>query len=141
LPVSLGLSLWWYIYVWIEQPSLRDVLVQRFTDQSSIHVEAFYFYFLRLPELLGPVLFFLPLLVIGWRKASPAQRRGPLGLYLISALTMFFVYCLFASKRTHYLVPLLPTLSLALGLLIENQRLDEGRYLTIQPLSSQRSIR
>ena len=134
LPVSLCLSLWWYIYVWVEWPSLRDVLVHRFTDQSSIHVEAFYFYFLRLPELLGPVLFFIPLLVIGWRKASPAQRRGPLGLFLISAVTMFFVYCLFASKRTHYLVSLLPALSLALGLLIEDQRLDEGRYLSISTL-------
>ena len=134
LPVSLCLSLWWYIYVWVEWPALRDVLVHRFTDQSSIHVEAFYFYFLRLPELLGPVLLFLPLLVIGWRKASPAQRRGPLGFFLISAVTMFFVYCLFASKRTHYLVPLLPALSLALGLLIEDQRLDEGRYLSISTL-------
>jgi len=134
LPVSLCLSLWWYIYVWVEQPSLRDVLVHRFTDQSSIHVEAFYFYFLHLPELLGPVLLFLPLLVIGWRKASPAQRRGPLGFFLISAVTMFFVYCLFASKRIHYLVPLLPVLSLAFGLLIEDQRLDEGRYLSISTL-------
>jgi len=134
LPVSLCLSLWWYIYVWVEWPALRDVLVHRFTDQSSIHVEAFYFYFLRLPELLGPVLFFLPLLVIGWSKASPAQRRGPLGFFLISAATMFFVYCLFASKRTHYLVPLLPALALALGLLIEDQRLDEGRYFSISTL-------
>ena len=133
-PVSLGLSLWWYIYVWIERPSLRDVLVHRFTDQSSIHVEAFYFYFLRLPELLGPVLIFLPLLAIGWMKAGPAQRRGPFGLFLISAVTMFLVYCLFASKRTHYLVSLLPTLSLAFGLLIENQQLDEGRYLSISTL-------
>jgi len=134
LPVSLCLSLWWYIYVWVEWPALRDVLVHRFTDQSSIHVEAFYFYFLRLPELLGPVLFFLPLLFIGWRKASPVQRRGPLGLFLISAVTMFFVYCLFATKRTHYLVPLLPALALALGLLIEDQRLDQGRYLSISTL-------
>jgi 4-amino-4-deoxy-L-arabinose transferase-like glycosyltransferase len=134
LPVSLCLSLWWYIYVWVEWPSMRDVLVHRFTDQSSIHVEAFYFYFLHLPELLGPVLLFLPLLVIGWRKASPAQRRGPRGFFLISAVTMFFVYCLFASKRTHYLGPLLPALSLAFGLLIENQRLDEGRYLSISTL-------
>jgi hypothetical protein len=47
---------------------------------------------------------------------------------------MFFVYCLFASKRTHYLVPLLPALALALGLLIEDQRLDEGRYLSISTL-------
>jgi len=134
LPVSLCLSLWWYIYVWVEWPALRDVLVHRFTDQSSIHVEAFYFYFLHLPELLGPVLLFLPLLVIGWRKASPAQRRGPLGLFLISAVTMFFVYCLFASKRTHYLVSLLPALALALGLLIEDQRLDGRRYLSISTL-------
>ena len=134
LPVSLCLSLWWYIYVWIEWPSMRDVLVHRFTDQSSKHVEAFYWYFLRLPELLGPVLLFIPLLVIGWRKASPTQRRGPLGLFLISAVTMFFVYCLFPSKQTHYLVPLLPALSLALGLLIEDQRLDEGRYLSIATL-------
>ena len=134
LPVSLCLSLWWYIYVWIEWPSMRDVLVHRFTDQSSKHVEAFYWYFLRLPELLGPVLLFLPLLVIGWRKASPTQRRGPLGLFLISAVTMFFVYCLFPSKQTHYLVPLLPALALALGLLIEDQRLDEGRYLSISTL-------
>ena len=134
LPVSLCLSLWWYIYVWIEWPSMRDVLVHRFTDQSLKHVEAFYWYFLRLPELLGPVLFFLPLLPIGWMKASPTQRRGPLGLFLISAMTMFFVYCLFASKQTHYLVPLLPALSLALGLLIEDQRLDEGRYLSISTL-------
>ena len=134
LPVSLCLSLWWYIYVWIEWPSMRDVLVHRFTDQSSKHVEAFYWYFLRLPELLGPALLFLPLLIIGWRKASPTQRRGTLGLFLISAVTMFFVYCLFASKQTHYLVPLLPALSLALGLLIEDQRLDEGRYLPISTL-------
>ena len=134
LPVSLSLSLWWYLYVWVEQPSLRDVLVHRFTDQSSKHVEAFFWYFIRLPELLGPVLIFLPLLLIGWRKAGPAQRRGPLGLFLISAVTMFFVYCLFASKRTHYLGPLLPALALAFGLLIENQRLDEGRYLPIATL-------
>ena len=134
LPVSLCLSLWWYIYVWIAWPLMRDVLVHRFTDQSSKHVEAFYWYFLRLPELLGPVLLFLPLLVIGWRKASPTQRRGPLGLFLISAVTMFFVYSLFPSKQTHYLVPLLPALSLALGLLIEDQRLDEGRYLSISTL-------
>jgi 4-amino-4-deoxy-L-arabinose transferase-like glycosyltransferase len=133
-PMSLCLSLWYYIYVWVKWPSRRDVLVHRFTDQSSLHTEAFYFYFLRLPELLGPVLFFLPLLVIGWRKASPTQRRGPLGLFMISAVTMFFVYCLFASKRTHYLVSLLPALSLALGLLIEDQRLDEGRYLSISTL-------
>ena len=134
LPVSLCLSLWWYIYVWIEWPSMRDVLVHRFTDQSSKHVEAFYWYFLRLPELLGPALLFLPLLIIGWRKANPTQRRGTLGLFLISAVTMFFVYCLFPSKQTHYLVPLLPALSLALGLLIEDQRLDEGRYLSISTL-------
>jgi len=130
LPVSLCLSLWWYVYVWIAWPSMRDVLVHRFTDQSSKHVEAFYWYFLHLPELLGPVLFFLPLIVIGWRKASPTQRRGPLGLFLISSVTMFFVYSLFPSKQTHYLVPLLPALALALGLLIEDQRFDEGRYLS-----------
>jgi len=134
LPVSLCLSLWWYLYVWVEWPSLRDALVHRFTDQSAKHVEAFYWYFIRLPELLGPVLIFLPLLLIGWRKASPAQRRGPLGLFLISAVTMFFVYCLFPSKQTHYLVPALPALALAFGLLIENQRLDEGRYLPIATL-------
>ncbi len=134
LPVSLCLSLWWYIYVWVEWPSMRDVLVHRFTDQSSKHADAFYYYFLRLPELLGPVLLFLPLLPIGWMKASPTQRRGPLGLFLISAVTMFFVYCLFASKQTHYLVPLLPALALAFGLMIEDQRLDEGRYLSISTL-------
>jgi len=134
LPVSLCLSLWWYIYVWIEWPSMRDVLVHRFTDQSSKHADAFYYYFLRLPELLGPVFFFLPLLPIGWMKASPTQRRGPLGLFLISAATMFFVYCLFPSKQTHYLVPLLPALALTFGLLIEDQRLDEGRYLPISTL-------
>ena len=44
------------------------------------------------------------------------------------------VYCLFASKRTHYLGPLLPAVSLTLGLLIEDQRLDEGRYLPITTL-------
>lgn len=134
LPVSLCLSLWWYIYVWIEWPSMREEFVHRFTDQSSLHVEAFYWYFLRLPELLGPVLLFLPLLPLGWMKAKPTQRRGPLGLFLISAVAMFFVYCLFPSKQTHYLVPLLPALSLAFGLLIEDQRLDEGRYLSISTL-------
>ena len=100
-PVSIGLSLWWYIYVWVGWPSMRDVLVHRFTDQSSIHVEAFYFYVLRLPELLGPVLVLLPLLFMGWKKAGPEKRRGPLGFFTISALAMFVVYCLFASKRTH----------------------------------------
>jgi 4-amino-4-deoxy-L-arabinose transferase-like glycosyltransferase len=134
LPVSLCLSLWWYIYVWITWPSMREEFVHRFTDQSSLHVEAFYWYFIRLPELLGPVLIFLPLLPIGWMKASPTQRRGPLGLFFISAVAMFFVYCLFPSKQTHYLVPLLPALALALGLLIEDQRLDEGRYLSISTL-------
>jgi 4-amino-4-deoxy-L-arabinose transferase-like glycosyltransferase len=134
LPVSLCLSLWWYIYVWIEWPSLRDILVHRFSDQSLKHAEAFYWYFIRLPELLGPALIFLPLLPLGWMKASPTQRRGPLGLFLISAVTMFFVYCLFPSKQTHYLVPLLPALSLALGLLIEDQRLYEGLYLSIATL-------
>ncbi|MCP4622870.1 MAG: hypothetical protein GY850_05000 [bacterium] len=134
LPVSLCLSLWWYIYVWFGWPSMRDVLVQRFTDQSTLHVEAFYWYFIHLPELLGPALILVPLLPIGWMKASPTQRRGPLGLFLISALAMFFVYCLFPSKSTHYLVPILPALSLALGILIEDQRLDEGRYLSISTL-------
>ena len=129
LPVSLCLSLWWYIYVWVAWPSMQDALVHRFTDQSSIHVEAFYFYFIHLPELLGPVFLFLPLLFIGWKKASASQRRGPFGFFLISAVTMLFVYCLFASKRTHYLGSLLPALSLAFGILIENQRLDAGRYL------------
>jgi len=134
LPVSLCLSLWWYIYVWIELPSMREEFVHRFTDQSSLHVEAFYWYFLRLPELLGPVLIFIPLLPMGWMKANPTQRRGPLGLFLISAVAMYIVYCLFPSKQTHYLVPALPALSLALGLLIEDQRLDEGRYLSISTL-------
>jgi hypothetical protein len=64
-------------------------------------------------------------------KASPKQRRGSLGFFLISALAMFFVYCLFPSKQTHYLVSALPSLSVAFGLLIEGQRLDEGRYLSI----------
>jgi len=134
LPVSFCLSLWWYIYVWIAWPSMRDVLVHRFTDQSWKHVGAFYYYFLHLPELLGPVLIFLPLLPMGWRKASAVQRRGPLGLFLISAVTMFFIYCLFSSKQTHYIVPLLPVLALAFGLLIEDQRLDEGSYLSISTL-------
>ena len=134
LPVSLCLSLGWYIYVWIEWPAMRDMLVHRFTDQSLKHVEPFYWYLIRLPELLGPALIFLPLLPLGWMKASPAQRRGPLGLFLISALTMFFVYCLFPSKQTHYLVPALPALSLAFGILIGDQRLDEGRYLPISTL-------
>jgi hypothetical protein len=71
---------------------------------------------------------------MGWIKASQTQRRGALGLFFISAVTMFFVYCLFPSKQTHYLVPLLPPLSLALGLLIEDQRLEEGRYLPISTL-------
>ena len=130
LPVSLALMLWWYLYVWIEWPSMRQVLIGRFTDQSHRHVEPFYFYFLHIPELLGPATLLLPLLAVGWFKASPAQRRGPLGLFMISALSIFFVFCLFSSKRTHYLVPLLPALSLALGLVIANQRYDEGRYLT-----------
>ena len=121
--------------MWIEWPSLRDVLFHRFADQSLKHVDAIYYYVIRLPELLGPVLIFLPLLPIGSMKASPTQRRGPLGLFLISAVTMFFVYCLFASKQTHYLVPLLPALALAFGLLIEDQRLDEGRYLSISTLT------
>ena len=129
LPIGLCLSLWWYIYVWIAWPSMQSELVRRFTHQSGWHVEVLYWYFIHLPELLGPVLLFLPLLPIGWMKASPAQRRGPLGLFLISALTMFIVYCLFPSKQTHYLVPLLPSLALAFGLLIDDQRLDEGRYL------------
>jgi 4-amino-4-deoxy-L-arabinose transferase-like glycosyltransferase len=130
LPVSLALTLWWYLYVWIEWPSMRQVLVSRFVGQSERHIEPFYFYFLHIPELLGPATLLLPLLPIGWFKASPAQRRGPLGLFLISALSIFFVMCLFASRRTHYLVPLLPVLSLALGLVMANQRYDEGRYLT-----------
>lgn len=71
---------------------------------------------------------------MGWMKASPSQRRGSLGLFFISAVTMFFVYCLFASKRTHYIAPLLPALSLAFGLLIENQQHDKGRYLPIATL-------
>ena len=54
---------------------------------------------IRLPELLGPVLLFLPLLAIGWLKTSQKQRHGPIGLFLISALAMFMVYCLFPSKQ------------------------------------------
>jgi 4-amino-4-deoxy-L-arabinose transferase-like glycosyltransferase len=109
---------------------MREGLIGRFTTQSSLHVEGLFYYVLHLPHLLGPVILFLPLLVIGWFKTASAERRGPLGLFVIAAVTVFLVFCLFPSKRTHYLVPLLPPLALAFGLVVGRERYDEGRYLT-----------
>ena len=61
LPVSLCLSLWWYIYVWIERPSLRDVLVNRFIQTNLRYTSRlFIFTFFVFLNSLDLFSFFCP---------------------------------------------------------------------------------
>jgi 4-amino-4-deoxy-L-arabinose transferase-like glycosyltransferase len=54
LPVSLILALGWYLYIWVEWPSMREGLIGRFTTQSSLHVEGLFYYVLTSPTCSGP---------------------------------------------------------------------------------------
>jgi 4-amino-4-deoxy-L-arabinose transferase-like glycosyltransferase len=125
LPVGLALAGSWYAHIWFQHPEFRDVLIERFTNQNNIHVEPFYDYLVRLPGLLGPALFLLPVLVLGWRKTSAENRRGPLGLFLIGFAAQLVIFSLFPSKRTHYLLPSLPLLALAIGTVMAAHRAEE----------------
>jgi 4-amino-4-deoxy-L-arabinose transferase-like glycosyltransferase len=129
LPIGLLLVFGWYLYIWIEWPSMRDILISRFTNQSNIHTAAIYYYLEKLPELLGLELLFLPFLVYGWRKAPTDRKRGGFGLFLIAAAGIFLLYHLFPSKRLHYIVSLSPMLAVCLGVALEETKLLEKRVV------------
>ncbi len=131
LPVGLVLGGAWYLQIWVQYPHLREMLVTKFTHQNNIHIEPSYDYLVRLPGLLGPAFFLLPFAGLAWRSADQEERRGPLGFFLIGFVAQFVIFSLFPSKRSHYLLPSLPLLALAIGTAIA-QRRYEGRLFLVR---------
>jgi 4-amino-4-deoxy-L-arabinose transferase-like glycosyltransferase len=127
-PVALTLALWWYVYVWFAVPAEQGQLVARFLHQGRFHVRHVGYYLVKMPALLGPVTLLLPMLWWSWHSAGSDNRRGYLGYVLSWFLGTVAVFSLPASKQTHYLVPCLPALALALGAALA-QRLPQARTL------------
>jgi 4-amino-4-deoxy-L-arabinose transferase-like glycosyltransferase len=85
--------------------------------ESWSHKEPFYYYFLSIPPLLIPWIFFLPgALIYGFSIKRESQKEDMLFpvLWFITVF-LFFSFC--SGKRTLYLLPLLPSFALTVGLL------------------------
>jgi 4-amino-4-deoxy-L-arabinose transferase-like glycosyltransferase len=132
-PLSAAIAGGWYAYVAFYTPE-RDQLVLRFTSQSELHVRPFYYYAEKLPAILGLAIFLVPPLAAGLWKAGRAALREPLGYFAILALAQLAAFHLIASKQTHYPVPMLPALAIAIGIVIARNRIDEGPYFRILAL-------
>lgn len=85
--------------------------VQRFF-QPFDHIEPFYAYFKHIPVFLAPwTLFMLASLpgIISWRRNTPER------LILILTLGIFIFFTISGSRRSYYILPILPGLALITG--------------------------
>lgn len=95
---------------------------------SFAHVEPFYYYLVALPAMLLPWLFWgglwRSLFGFGWRRDLDAGLR----FCLVVAVFLLVAFSLISGKRVHYILPVLPLLSLVFARILADlptRRIDQ----------------
>ncbi|MBI5376110.1 MAG: glycosyltransferase family 39 protein [Candidatus Schekmanbacteria bacterium] len=115
----------------------------RFAEASLGHRQGFFFYFSKIFEVLFPWSILLPLLIFDIflnRKTSLLEKRREILFVRIFAFAPLALLSFSASKRSVYLLPVIPAYAILTALLLEKEFLKKtasrgagifGRLLTV----------
>ncbi len=123
LMMVVPLSMVWFVALVILVPDARQVFISQFllpfgaevSNPTARHYGPFYYYFEHAPDLLLPLLFFLPAMFIHlWRSRYTMENiTQRLCLYAVAA--PFCLLSLLPQKQSHYLLPVLAPLAIVCG--------------------------
>jgi 4-amino-4-deoxy-L-arabinose transferase-like glycosyltransferase len=120
IPLLLAIVLAWYLpAVWMGGMTYLEQHLFKHTTQAFrtgwTHPQPFYYYLYNFPIAFLPWVFFLPsAMVYGCSRLTVEKRRE--FLFLLTWFIVIFIFFSFSkSKRTLYLLPLFPAVSIMVG--------------------------
>lgn len=97
-------------------------------NMGAAHSRPFYFYFMVLPVLFMPWIFFPSV----WKNLKTVNGQRQDYRFLAAAtLPVFLSFCLIAGKQPHYLMPLFPYIIIALGAWTKDVRPSVARGVAV----------
>ena len=121
-PLAIAQRLNWDLAVW------KREFVDRFLGNYAPGDKAFYYYLPRLFLFIAPWSAFMPMALAGpfykaWGKRQPAMQF--LWLWFVADLA-FLTIC--GGKRQHYMLPIIPPMTILIGILIEDMVFTRKAY-------------
>jgi 4-amino-4-deoxy-L-arabinose transferase-like glycosyltransferase len=110
-------------------PQFRENIVRYFRPFD--HKEPFYIYFYNLPLLFLP---WTPLFVAAIVKASTSLKQldWPRKWLTISTILIFLFFTLSGSRRSYYILPILPFCALMSAIYFEMEKQEKGKQLVLK---------
>ncbi|MED5579193.1 MAG: glycosyltransferase family 39 protein [Nitrospinota bacterium] len=124
----VSISWYWMLYLWNPNEALYWLLLEggqpfdlKIVGETAQHFKPFYYYFLRIWDLFLPFSMFLPLtFIFFWKRKKTVYYDG--WLYVIYPfLIVFLLFTIIPAKQPHYILPILPLLSLMVGKVITEE--------------------
>ena len=125
LTLLISVSWYWMLYLWNPKEAIYWFLLEggqpfdlKIVGETARHFKPFYYYFLRIWDLFLPFSIFLPMtFVFFWKRKNTVFSDE--WLYVIFPfITVFLFFTFIPAKQPHYILPILPLLSLMVGRII-----------------------
>ncbi len=120
LLLTLSIILIWYLpALWkggkqYLDETLLGHTIERFASGTS-HIRPFYYYMINFPLDFFPWTLFLPVTFIHWFKRKEERKRKEFLFLLVWFISVFLFFSISKGKRSLYLLPLFPAVSLLVG--------------------------
>ena len=128
--ITLLISVSWYslLYLWNPDEAMYWFLLEggqpfdlKIVGETARHFKPFYYYFFRIWDLFLPFSIFIPLtFLFFWKKRKSLFSDE--WTFVVSPFVIVFIFFAFIpAKQPHYILPILPLLSLMVGRVILEQ--------------------
>ena len=124
---TLLISVSWYLllYLWNPEEAIYWFLLEggqpfdlKIVGETAQHFKPFYYYFLRIWDLFLPFSIFIPITFVFFWKRRVALFSNEWIFVVCPFLIVFLFFALIPAKQPHYILPILPLLSLMVGRVI-----------------------
>jgi len=113
----------WYVFIIMDNPFLWDYFIQkellgRIVNAENFHRAQPFWYYILLAPLIGLPWFIFILVEIINKFKSIKKDKSRLFILTLTILVLFFVFSIFSSKLTLYILPIYPFIAILGGSLL-----------------------
>ncbi len=128
ITLLVSVSWYWLLYLWNPDEAMYWFLLEggqpfdlKIVGETAQHFKPFYYYFFRIWDLFLPFSVFIPITFFFFWKKRKMLFSDEWTYVVFPFLIVFLCFAFIPAKQPHYILPILPLLSLMVGRVILDQ--------------------